>query len=279
MKSRRIGIQGIRASFHDVASRQYFQGDAVEPVECRSFKELCTKLDDRQADLAMMAIENSIAGSILTNYSLLERHGFKIIGETYLRIEMCFLALKGQTAQDIRFVQSHPMAILQCEEFLAGLGDIQVLEAADTAESAKDIGAKKLKGYAAIAGRLAGETYGLHILNEGIETNKQNYTRFLAISRSQDYQTPKDANKASVRFEASDRPGSLSEILTVFKESSVNLTKIQSVPILGKPYQYGFHVDLEWEDTDLYRRAMDEILHHAVNLIHFGEYRRGEKPR
>lgn len=270
----RIAIQGVRACFHDVAARRHFPNQALSMIECSSFPILCKRLTDGEADFAVMAIENSIAGSILPNYALLEKYGFKILGETYLRIEMCFMALPGQSISDIRFVQSHPMAILQCQDFLATLQDIKIVEASDTAESALEIGKKNLKHYAAIASRLAAETYGLALLRENIETDRSNYTRFLILSKSENYQKPKNANKASICFEAAHKPGSLAEILTMLSELQVNLTKIQSIPILGKPYQYGFHVDLEWDDERQYQKAMEALKTRTSRLLHFGEYQR-----
>jgi prephenate dehydratase len=206
----------------------------------------------------LMAIENTIAGSILPNYALLEKFGFKIIGETYLRIEMCFLALPGQKMSDIRFVQSHPMAILQCQDFLAPLKEVKIVEAADTAESAAEIQSRKLTQYAAIASKLAAETYGLEILKENIETDRLNFTRFLVLARAEAETSIPLANKASIRFEAAHRPGSLAEVLAIFARNSVNMTKIQSIPVLGKPYQYAFHVDLEWSDVAQYRLSLEE---------------------
>lgn len=278
----KVAIQGIKASFHDEAARKYFGASVpqrgISEVECSSFTKLSAVLRDRQADFAVMAIENSIAGSILPNYSLLEMNSFKIVGEVYLRIEMNFMALTGQKMEGIRFVQSHPMALLQCAEFLSSYPDIKVIESADTAESGKEIGAKKLTAYGAIASRLAAETYGLEILESGIETNKQNYTRFLVICRHEDYSSAAQANKTSIRFETVDRPGSLAKVLDVFNRHSVNMTKIQSVPILGRPYEYSFHVDLEWEDLMRYREALVSIKDAVIGLIHFGDYPKGERP-
>jgi prephenate dehydratase len=275
----KIGIQGIKASFHDVAARKYFSGNEVTPIECATFKSLCNVLENKEADYCMMAIENSIAGSILTNYTLLETHGFKIIGEVFLRIQMNLMALPGQKMSDIRIVQSHPMALLQCQEFLTGnpdFIDMKIVESNDTADSAKHIANEKLMGQAAIASEMAARTYGLEILKAGIETNQQNYTRFLVISR-QEQVNPK-ANKASVCFETSHGPGSLAKVLESFGKHEINLTKIQSVPILGRPYQYSFHVDLEWTDRDLYTQAIAEISSKVGRIVTFGEYVRGERP-
>ncbi|MBF0546954.1 MAG: prephenate dehydratase [Candidatus Riflebacteria bacterium] len=277
MKSCKVGIQGVRACFHDVAARAYFS-ESIEPVECASFKSLCLTLDRKEVDVCMMAIENSIASSILPNYSLLKNHDFCILGEIYLRIEMCLLALPGQQLSEIKFVQSHPMALAQCDEFLSGFPGMKILEAADTAESAKHIGDKGLRGYAAIASRLAAQTYGLELLREGIESNRQNYTRFLAICRREDYLVPEGANKATLCFESPDEPGSLSAILGIFSRHAINLTKIQSVPVLGKPYKYSFHVDIEWNDRAQYLAALAELPDMALNLVQFGEYRCGDRP-
>lgn len=284
-KPLRIGIQGVRASFHDAAARTFFH-DELELNECASFRELCQVLVDGKTDLNIMAIENSIAGSILPNYSLLEKFKLRVIGEVYLRIEMNLMALPGQSLQDIHSVQSHAMALFQCEDFLAEHPWMRVLEAADTAESAKEIQAKNLKGHAAIASRLAAEVYGLEILGAGIETNKQNYTRFLVVSRSEEsgrlapfkLDHRGSANKASLRFEVPHEGGSLLSVLKVFHENHINMTKLQSVPLLGRPYQYSFHVDIEWQDRNDYDSAMMALQGVAMNIFNFGEYEKSERP-
>ena len=273
-----VAIQGVRASFHDAAAKKVFHGRNIQEIECNSFPVLCQSLAKGQSDFAMMAIENSIAGSILPNYALLQSYGFKILGETYLRIELAFMALPGQQLFDIRHAQSHPMAILQCQEFLASLPNMQIVEASDTAESALEIAKRGLKGYAAIANKLAAATYGLEILKENIETDRSNYTRFLTLCRAEDYVSPKDANKASLRFETKHEPGSLAKVLTLFSHHHLNMTKIQSLPIIGKPYQYGFHVDVEWDASSDYEKALKAVEQETINLIHFGEYPRAEKP-
>jgi prephenate dehydratase len=273
-KELKIGIQGVVASFHDVAAHQFFRERKVTSVECATFKDLCETLANSQADYCLMAIENTIAGSILTNYSLLERYRFKTIGEVYLRIELHLMALPDQAISDLYFIQSHPMALLQCEEFLFRHPAIKVIEANDTAESAKKIATQKMSGYGAIASKLAAEKYGLNILASEIETNKQNYTRFLVIARD-GVDAIQDANKCSLRFETAHEPGSLLKVLEIFKEHGLNLTKIQSVPILGKPYQYSIHVDLEWKDRNAYAKAMTELPKKASGIISFGEYARG----
>jgi prephenate dehydratase len=277
-KPLRIGIQGVRASFHDVAARRYFSDHEITVLEFASFKALCLALERKEADYCLMAIENTIAGSILPNYSLLERHGFRVMGETYLRIALCLMALPEQGISALKEVRSHPMALAQSQEYLAAYPHLRILEAADTAESARDIRDNQLRGVGAIASRLAAETYGLEILAEEIETDKQNYTRFLAICRAEDHKLNAGSNKATIRFEASHEPGSLAHALSVFHRHGVNLTKIQSVPLLGRPYQYSFHVDLEWDDLAAYSAAMRELRQQVVNVIHFGEYPRGGGP-
>jgi prephenate dehydratase len=281
----KIGIQGVRASFHDVAARDYFAGSPLDLLECSSFRALCETLQNEQTDLAVMAIENSIAGSILPNYLLLEKFNLRIIGEVYLRIEMNLMALPGQRIADLQFVQSHPMALFQCEDFLAEHPTIKVLEHADTAESAKDIRDKKMRGTGAIASALAAEVYGLEILAKSIETNKQNFTRFLIVSRPGDevrHEPNKTvnnaANKASMRFELSHTTGRLLGVLQIFAAHGINMTKLQSVPILGRPYEYAFHVDIEWEALEDYERAMRDLKAAVHSLIHFGEYPKAERP-
>ena len=274
----KVGIQGVKASFHDVASRKYFSDVKVESVECSSFSMLFQVLEDKKVDHIVMAIENALAGSILPNYALMEKYKFKIVGEVYLKIEMCLLGLPKSKLEDIRFVQSHPMALLQCQEFLNTLTNVKSVEHADTAESAMEIKEKKMLHYAAIASALAAETYGLKILRSNIETHSSNFTRFLVLCRETDFSRSPLANKSSLRFEAEHRPGSLASILNIFEKYSINMSKIHSLPIIGKPYHYAFHVDLEWSDAKKYEAALCELAAKAVSLTNFGEYVAGERP-
>lgn len=277
----RVAIQGVRASFHDMAARKYFKQQELQLVECSTFRQLFQYLHSGEVDFAVMAIENSVAGSLLTNYMLMEQFKTKIVGEVYQRIELNLMALKGQSLEDIRYVQSHPMALLQCDVFLDGLGQVKIIEAHDTAESAKEIMEKGTLGISCIAGRLAAEEYGLEILASGIETNHQNYTRFLVLSRGpkpQIHEQPEVTDKASLRFETSHAPGRLVAVLKIFEEHGINMTKLQSVPILGRPYHYGFHVDLEWQDERKYRASLEAMKKESLNVIHFGEYKKDERP-
>jgi prephenate dehydratase len=276
-KPLRVGIQGVRASFHDVAARNYFGERPIQLSEFASFRALAVSLEERSTDLAVMAIENSIAGSILPNYQLLEKHPFVILGEVYQRIVMNLMALPGQKLRDLDQVFSHPMALLQCEDFFLRHPHLKKIEAADTAESAKDIRTRGLLKCGAIASRLAADVYGLELLAEGIESDQQNYTRFLIIARRDAVPAwlavdQDRVNKASFRLEISHRPGSLAAVLLAFERYGVNLTKLQSVPILGRPYQYSFHLDLEWENYVSYQQAIQGIAPLVVNMINLGEY-------
>lgn len=277
-KPLKIGIQGVKASFHDCAAQDYFVGQEIALNECTTFRSLCEVLVEGKTDFNMMAIENSIAGSILPNYLLLEKFKLQIIGEIYLRIEMNLMALPGQKISELKYVQSHAMALFQCEDFLAAHEHMQIMESADTAESAKEIREKNKLGYCAIASRRAAEVYNLEILASSIETNKQNYTRFLVVSRNPRVVNQPKADKASLRFEMTHQPGSLLSILSSLSAHGINMTKLQSVPLLGRPSQYSFHIDIEWSDDDSYQNVMAEIRTKAINLIHFGEYKKSERP-
>jgi prephenate dehydratase len=271
----KIGIQGVKGSFHDMAAREYFHKD-VELLECNSFRKLCDSLSHRKCDFALMAIENSIAGSILPNYALLETNKLKIIGEIYQKIVMNIMALPGESLETIKTVQSHPMALLQCSNFLSFYPSIEIREANDTAESAKEIKEKGLRGAAAIAPKLAAELYGMEILAEGIENNKRNYTRFLVLCREGD-EPVQVADKASINFHLLDKPGSLADVLKCIQVNNINLTKIQSMPLIGKPYEYSFHVDMVWENEADYERLMKELREEVRDLVVFGKYKQGEK--
>lgn len=275
----KVGIQGIRASFHDLAARKYFKNSELKLVECLTFPALFNALKNRDTDFSVMAIENALAGSILPNYALLERHGFKIVGEVFLKIEMSLLALPGVKMTDLKIVQSHPMALLQCQKFLGQLGNVQLVEHDDTADSAREISEKKLTNVGSIASSLAAEVYGLEILATNIESDPANYTRFLVLCREEDYIRSLKANKASIRFETEHRPGSLAKVLNIFEGLDINMSKIHSLPVIGKPYHFAFHVDLEWDDINKFESALEKLKLHSLNLTCFGEYPAGEKVR
>lgn len=272
-KNLKIAIQGITASFHEVAAVTYF-GNSIDTIECLTFFDLCESLKNERADFAVMAIENSIAGSILPNYFLLQEYHFQIIGEIYLPIHMHLLALPGTKIEQLKTIESHPMAIRQCSDYLHRLNGIEIRESDDTALSAKRIGEKKLKGVAAIANEFAAKRFGLEILEKRIETHKKNFTRFLILSRRNG--VPSDSNKASISFEVANEVGSLAEALMTFKANSINLTKIQSIPVIGKPSEYSIHVDLEWKSRKKYDVAMRSVMRQVRNLNVLGEYKKGK---
>jgi prephenate dehydratase len=269
----RVAIQGIATSFHEVAAINYF-GSNIQTIECLSFHALCESLKKGESDYAMMAIENSIAGSILPNYFLLQSYHFSIIGELYLPIHMHLLTLPGVKLEDIRCIESHPMAIRQCTEFIHGLKNVEVRESDDTALSAKRVKELKLKDTAAIANEFAAKKYGLQILEKRIETHKKNFTRFLVLSKRTNQE--EGSNKASLSFEVANEVGSLAEALMTFKNNSINLTKIQSIPIIGKPSEYSIHIDVEWSKRKTYDDAMRQVLRQVKNLNVLGEYKKGK---
>lgn len=272
-KKLKIAIQGITASFHEVAAMSYFK-DPIETVECLSFHQLCESLKNGDSDYAVMAIENSIAGSILPNYFLLQSYHFSIIGELYLPIHMHLLALPGVKLDQIRTIESHPMAIRQCTDFLQSLKGVEILESDDTALSAKRVSELKLGETAAIANEFAAKKFGLQVLEKRIETNKKNFTRFLILApRSQ---SSDESNKASLCFEVANEVGSLADALMTFKNHSINLTKIQSIPIIGKPNEYSIHIDVEWKKRKGYDDAMRQVLRQVKNLNVLGEYRKAK---
>jgi prephenate dehydratase len=235
---------------------------------------LCESLKNGESDYAIMAIENSIAGSILPNYFLLQSYHFSIIGELYLPIHMHLLALPGVSLEDIKVIESHPMAIRQCAEFIHGLNGVEVRESDDTALSAKHVAERHLRNTAAIANEFAAKKYGLEILEKRIETHKKNFTRFLVLARRGNGKI--ESNKASLSFEVANEVGSLAETLMVFKHNNINLTKIQSIPIIGKPSEYSIHVDVEWQQRVNYDKAISDVLRQVRNLNILGEYKKGK---
>jgi len=272
-KKLNVAIQGIASSFHEVAALTYFD-QPINTLECLSFHALCEQLKAGDADYAVMAIENSIAGSILPNYFLLQEYHFSIVGELYLPIHMHLLALPGVKLSDIRAIESHPMAIRQCTEFLYSLKDVEIRESDDTALSAKRVKELKLKNTAAIANEFAAKRYGLEILEKRIETHKKNFTRFLILTKRGNGKA--ESNKASLCFEVANEVGSLAEALMTFKNNSINLTKIQSIPIIGRPSEYSIHIDVEWRRRKNYEEAMHQVLQQVKNLNVLGEYKKAK---
>jgi prephenate dehydratase len=272
-KKIKVAIQGIATSFHEVAAMTHFK-EPIETVECLNFHTLCESLKKGESDFAVMAIENSIAGSILPNYFLLQEYHFSIIGEVYLPIHMHLLALPGVKMTDIKSIESHPMAIRQCSDYLHRLNGIEIRESDDTAYSAKKVADKKLKDTAAIANEQAAKKFGLEILEKRIETHKKNFTRFLVLTKRST--AKEETNKASLSFEVANEVGSLADALMTFKDNAINLSKIQSIPIIGKPSEYSIHVDVEWKKRKNYDEAMKQVLRQVRNLNILGEYKKGK---
>ncbi|SHJ22769.1 prephenate dehydratase [Arenibacter nanhaiticus] len=268
----KIAIQGIKGSNHHQVARDYF-GDEVDLVECSSFDLLVEHLLNKTADKGIMAIENSIAGSIIPNYALVFSNNLHIIGEHYLNIHHNLMVLKGQTLDDIKEVHSHPMALLQCKDFFRNYKHIKLVEDVDTAETAKRIQEGRLMGVAAIAPKVAAELYGLEIIEANIQTIKDNSTRFIVV-KTQNKVLPESAiNKASVRFITDHKRGSLAAILNVMSDCNLNLTKIQSLPVIEMPWKYSFFVDVTFEKYQHFEKAkaLLEIMSEEFKVL--GEYK------
>jgi prephenate dehydratase len=272
---KRVAIQGIAGSFHEDAARKYFGNEEIEVVECRSFQNVCELIDTDKVDIAVMAIENSIAGSLLMNYSLIRNYHLRIIGEIYIHIQMNLMVLPGVKRKDIREIYSHPVSFLQCNEYLEKyFPNIERKELGDNAKVAKIINDEKINYAAAISNLRSAELYGLQVIDKGIETIKKNYTRFWILSKHGN--PTAGTNKASICFEVGHFYGALARVLNIFAEHKINLNKIQSIPILGKPNEYTIHVDIEWEDPEKYDKAIHQVLKSASSLSILGEYVRGE---
>ncbi len=267
--------------FHDIAAHRYFEGeDDIELVCCDTFEQVFDALREDTGTVAVVAIENTLAGSLLHNYDLLRESGATIVGEHKLRIKHSIMCLPDDDWGDIREVNSHPVALMQCRKFLARHRELKVVEVADTAGAAADISRLRLRGHAAICHKDAAETYGMKVLEEGIETNKHNFTRFLVVADKEKaslYRNPQRVNKASVVFSLPHEEGSLSAILSVLSFYKLNLTKIQSLPIVGKEWQYLFYVDLTLTDYTRYRQALNAIAPLTSELKLLGEYEDGKQ--
>lgn len=275
--TKRIAIQGGFGAFHEIAAVHYFENENIEIVPRSTFKDLFKALKLGQVDFGITAIENSLAGSILPNYTLLQESKMKIIGEIYLRIKQNLVALPGETISSIKEVYSHPMAILQCFKFFEDYPHIRLIDSEDTALSAKMIYDNKLKGVGAISSTLAANKYQLNILASGIETNKMNYTRFLILqARNGDNNNIHHVNKASISFALAHKIGCLSKVLSILSYYDINLAKIQSMPIIGQDWDYHFFVDVEINDYKMYQQSLDAIKPFTAGLQILGEYIKGK---
>lgn len=272
----RVAIQGIAGCFHDAAARQYFADRDIEPVPFDSFPAMFDALDNDASMLGIVAIENTIAGSLLANHELLRKSNLTIVGEHSARISHVLCALPGETLDSITEVNSHPMALMQCEKYLRRHPNMRMVEKFDTAGSAEEIQRLQLKGHAAVCGEYAANLYGLEILEHGIETNKRNYTRFLILAdpmlAAEIRPREENLDKASIVFTLPHAHGALSKVLTILSFYDVNLTKIQSLPIIGREWEYRFYVDLSYASYVRYRQAIEAVRPLTNELRILGEY-------
>ncbi len=270
----RVSIQGYEGSFHQMAAEEYF-GDNVAVIPCDTFRDVIKIASDNTlSNGGVMAIENSIAGSILPNYTLLQNTDkLKIVGEVYLPIQQHLLVNPGVKLEDIKEVHSHHMAIQQCMEYL-GEKHWKLVETEDTALSARHIHIRKSKHTAAVASKLAADLYELEIAVPNIHTQKSNYTRFLILQRVEEISTIEDADKASINFITDHKKGSLAKVLTVIADGGINLSKLQSMPIAGTNFKYSFHADLEFDSLSQFNKVKQEIEGFTEHIKVFGEYKR-----
>ena len=270
----KVAIQGIKGSNHHIVVQDYFD-ENIELDECLSFDILVDSLLNQKSDVGIMAIENTIAGSIIPNYALIDNNDLHIAGEYYLNIHHHLMALKGQTIDDITEVYSHPMALLQCKEFFKEYKNIKLIEDVDTAEVAKRISENQLKNVAAIAPKIAAEIYGLSVLSSEIQTMKNNSTRFVIVQTAQPKNGKESINKASLKFELDHKRGSLAAVLNVMSDCKLSLTKIQSLPKIETPWKYAFFVDVTFDAYEDYEKAKKIVAIMAEHFKVLGEYKNG----
>ena len=268
----KIAIQGIKGSNHHQVASDFF-GEDIELLECLSFDAIIDHLLDGTADKGIMAIENSIAGSIIPNYNLVYHNKIHIIGEHYLSIHHNLMALHGTALQDINEVHSHPMALLQCKEYFRDYPHIKLVESVDTAETAKRIKEGSLANIAAIAPKMAADLYDLNIIAPEIQTIKNNATRFIILKKQNKVLPKAEINKASLRFITDHKRGSLATVLNVMSDCNLNLTKIQSLPVIETPWKYAFFVDVTFEDYEHFSKAKALLEIMSEDFTVLGEYK------
>ena len=271
-----VAIQGVKGSFHHIVSQNYFE-TPVSILPFMSFDNTVGSVLKNESDAAIMAIENSIAGSIIPNYALIDTHNLHIVGEHYLDIQHNLMALPDQSIQDIKEVYSHPMALLQCKAFFKQYPHIKLIEDKDTAEVAERIHNKQLKQVGAIASTLAAKIFKLDILAESIQTIKHNETRFVIVKQNNDEVLDTEINKASIKFELDHKRGSLATILNVMSDCKLNLTKIQSLPIIETPWKYAFFVDVTFQDFQDFKKAKSIMDIMATSFKVIGQYKNAKQ--
>ena len=271
----KIAIQGLKGSFHDIAAHQFFAGKDIDTLCCNTFEQVFESVEKDENTVAMLAIENTIAGSLLHNYELLRDSGLSVVGEHKLHIEHCICCLPEDDWDSIEEVHSHPVALMQCRHFLAGHPTLKAVEDEDTAGSAKFIGENNKKGWAAICHAEAAKMYGLKVLQNYIEDNKHNFTRFLVAvpqHKTDEMRNVYAANKASISFSLPHEEGSLSAILSILSFYKTNLTKIQSLPIIGREWEYMFIIDLKYTGNERFQQAINAIRPLTRDLKLLGQY-------
>lgn len=276
---KKVAIQGVPGSYHDIAAHKYFKNEDIELICCNTFEEVFDNIRKDSNVIGAVAIENTIAGSLLHNYELLRESGTTIIGEHKLRISHSIMCLPDEDWKDLTEVNSHPVALAQCREFLMHHPELKIVEKEDTAGSAQDICEQHLTGHAAICSKYAAQLYGMKILQEGIETNKHNFTRFLIVSdpwKADELKDRSKVNKANVVFTLQHNEGSLSQVLSIFSFYHINLTKIQSLPIIGREWEYMFYVDVMFNDYLRYKQSIDAVTPLTKSIKILGEYAEGE---
>lgn len=267
-----VAIQGVKGSFHHIVSQQFF-GNAIHAIECLTFDRVVDALITNECDAAIMALENSIAGSIIPNYALIDKYNLHVVGEHYLDIQHNLMVLPNQNIQDIKEVYSHPMALLQCKDFFKQYPHIKLIEDKDTAEVSQRINQKQLKGVGAIASKMAAKIFNLDILAHSIQTIKHNETRFAIVKRTNSEVDENGINKASIKFETDHKRGSLATILNVMSDCKLNLTKIQSLPIVETPWKYAFFVDVTFEKYIDFKKTISIIDIMGEGFKVLGEYK------
>jgi prephenate dehydratase len=273
---KRVTIQGVAGCFHEAAAKEYFADESIDIIPCETFHILFDKLKYDASLLGIIAIENTIAGSLLQNHELLRQSNLSIVGEQHLYISHVLCALPGQTIDQLTEVNSHPMALMQCEQYLLRHPNLKMVETSDTAGSAQYIAENQVKGHAAVCGRYAAELYGLNILDEDIQTNKRNFTRFLIVAdplEAEELTKNKTIDKASLVFTLPHTHGSLSKILTIFSFYDINLTKIQSMPIIGREWEYRFYIDVTFDNYMRYKQSIDAVRPLLNEFKILGEYK------
>ncbi|MFK8272971.1 prephenate dehydratase [Capnocytophaga canimorsus] len=268
----KIAIQGIKGSFHYQAAQEYF-GNQITIMECNSFDKVAQSLLKNEADLGVMAIENSIAGSILPNYALIDRLKLNIIGEHYIDIQQNLMAISGQDLNDLKEVHSHPMALLQCKQFFENYPHIKLVEDTDTASTAQRIHQKQLLGIGAIGSKSAAELYNLEIIRHSIQTMKVNATRFVILTTKEEKIDRNQVNKASLKFQVHHKRGSLATVLNVISDCRINMTKIQSLPVIETPWKYAFFVDIVFENYEDFEKAQKLLSIMAEDFKVLGIYK------